>query len=204
MTGLLRNGVPERLSHELPRSPMSASPVSGRTESMNNSPQRQHASPIADPPPMRMTRKRAASLNTDNSINPRISDLALNSAGSSGTPVTDPTREQVCLCQPDPKIPRPRNGASIISLSAFDYLCKPPTWLCRYGVSVQTQNMVTSFDVEGVDLCSFHPIPPALPSSGRCTTSRPRESRDIQNHRRTVERAVTGSEERLESPCRGM
>lgn len=68
--------------------------------------------PLALQSPMsRLTRKRAASLNTETaSLPPRIGDLALNSANSSGPLTPDFTREQVCLCQPDPKIPRPRNG----------------------------------------------------------------------------------------------
>lgn len=63
-------------------------------------------------PPVRLTRKRAATLNTESaSPPPRIGDLALSSARTADPPASDLTREQVCLCQPDPKIPRPRNGA---------------------------------------------------------------------------------------------
>lgn len=55
------------------------------------------------------TRKRAASLNVDRANDdPRLEDLALKS--SNGSPTSDSTEVQVCLCQPDPKIPRPRNG----------------------------------------------------------------------------------------------
>ncbi|PMD45379.1 hypothetical protein L207DRAFT_404298, partial [Hyaloscypha variabilis F] len=61
-------------------------------------------------PRIRLTQKRAASLNTDAANDPRIGDLALNSASTNGPPTSDLTREQVCLCQPDPKIPRPRNA----------------------------------------------------------------------------------------------
>lgn len=64
----------------------------------------------SSPLPTRLTRKRAASLNTE-SANQALVDLSLSSATSTTAPLTlDPTREQVCLCQPDPKIPRPRNG----------------------------------------------------------------------------------------------
>lgn len=64
----------------------------------------------SSPPSIRLTRKRAASLNTE-SANQALVDLSLSSASSTRTLTLDPTREQVCLCQPDPKIPRPRNGA---------------------------------------------------------------------------------------------
>lgn len=63
-------------------------------------------------PPQRLTRERAVSLNTESaSLPPKLRELALNSASDSGPQTPELTREQVCLCQPDPKIPRPRNGA---------------------------------------------------------------------------------------------
>lgn len=63
------------------------------------------------PPPERLTRKRAASVDTE-IANHRIQDLAINSSPQSGT-----VRERVCLCQRDPKIPRPRNGIRRFHLS---------------------------------------------------------------------------------------
>lgn len=42
-----------------------------------------------------------------------------SSASSNGAPVkSKDTPMQFCLCQPDPKIPRPRNGESILSASS--------------------------------------------------------------------------------------
>lgn len=87
-----------------PRSPASISPISSRRDSLRLS-DRNSDPPTPNSPPMRMTRKRAASLNTDAAN--RIEELALGSSRLEG-PQT--AREQVCLCQPDPKIPRPRNG----------------------------------------------------------------------------------------------
>jgi len=62
-------------------------------------------------PPQRITRRRVASLNTNTaSLPPGIGDLTLSSASSNDPPSSGSTTERVCLCQPDPKIPRPRNG----------------------------------------------------------------------------------------------
>ncbi|KAG9233921.1 hypothetical protein BJ875DRAFT_441815 [Amylocarpus encephaloides] len=61
-------------------------------------------------PRTRLSRKRAASLDLEATIQPRIEDLALDSVGTSTPLTSDSPREQLCLCQPDPKIPRPRNA----------------------------------------------------------------------------------------------
>jgi hypothetical protein len=94
-----------------PRSPVSISTDSSRRGSLKQIFPENHTeqqTPIS--PRTRLARKRAASLNTDTANDPRIGDLALNSASTNGLPTSDRIREQVCLCQPDPKIPRPRNG----------------------------------------------------------------------------------------------
>jgi hypothetical protein len=100
------------------RSPLSLSTESSDQRSSKETQSGKNSGPLT--PHSRLTRKRAASLNTETAnLPPRIGDLALNSANSSGPLTPDLTREQVCLCQPDPKIPRPRNGAwptSLISL----------------------------------------------------------------------------------------
>ncbi|KAH8590312.1 hypothetical protein B0O99DRAFT_722146 [Bisporella sp. PMI_857] len=97
---------------DAPRSPVSISTDSSGRGSLKLAHSEKHlelSSPVS--PPLRLTRKRAASLNTESAdLPPRIGDLALNSAASSEPPTTDLAREQVCLCQPDPKIPRPRNA----------------------------------------------------------------------------------------------
>lgn len=97
---------------DTPRSPVSISTDSSRRGSLRQVPHEKYSgSSTPDSPRARLTRKRAASITTDGTNEPRIEDLALSSARTSGPSISDSTREQVCLCQPDPKIPRPRNGA---------------------------------------------------------------------------------------------
>lgn len=72
--------------------------------------------PRAVSPLGRLTRKRAATLSTERSnlSNGAEEDPSCRDTDTNGLPPTDLTREQVCLCQPDPKIPRPRNGTQYI------------------------------------------------------------------------------------------
>src|ERR1700722_1177600 len=98
-------------SREYHRSPSSKSPVSSRRDSLRAA----HPGSGSEPstptsPPSRLTRKRAASLSIDAANEPRLEDLALASAGNLSTVSVG---EKVCLCQPDPKIPRPRNGVCL-------------------------------------------------------------------------------------------
>lgn len=105
---------------DTPRSPVSISTNSSQRGSLKQAfPEKllEQQAPIS--PRTRLTRKRAASLNTDSANDPRIGDLVLNTASSNGSTTSDSTREQVCLCQPDPKIPRPRNGKQLLLLSPF-------------------------------------------------------------------------------------
>lgn len=60
------------------------------------------------PAPGPLTRKRAASLMADESTTREASPAATQDSISE-------TTNQFCLCQPDPKIPRPRNGMSFTS-----------------------------------------------------------------------------------------
>ncbi|CZT01932.1 related to mating type protein [Rhynchosporium agropyri] len=95
----------------VPRSPLSSSTDSSRRGSLKQVLPEMHPDlPTPTSPRIRLTRKRAASLNTNGANEARIGDLALNSASTNGPPSSAFTREQVCLCQPDPKIPRPRNA----------------------------------------------------------------------------------------------
>ncbi|TAQ89161.1 Nucleoside-triphosphate phosphatase [Chlorociboria aeruginascens] len=96
---------------DTPRSPVSISTDSSRRSSTKPvHPEDNLEPPTPSPPPGRLTRKRAASIDTESANHPRIGDLALNSASPNGPPTSNSIREQVCLCQPDPKIPRPRNA----------------------------------------------------------------------------------------------
>ncbi|OBT69650.1 hypothetical protein VE03_00712 [Pseudogymnoascus sp. 23342-1-I1] len=92
---------------DLPRSPTTISPSSSRNGSLRSSNNTEKES-APSPPLTRLMKKRAASLDTDAANNPSIANLSLNSA-SLESPRTD-SNNQVCLCQPDPKIPRPRNA----------------------------------------------------------------------------------------------
>ena len=94
-----------------PRSPTSISTDSSRRGSVKQVLSEKSPEPLTPSSQgFRLTRKRAASLQIESVNDPRIEELALNSASFSGLPGANPAREQVCLCQPDPKIPRPRNG----------------------------------------------------------------------------------------------
>jgi HMG box factor, other len=71
-----------------------------------------------------LTRKRAASLMADES---KIRDP---SPATTQDPISEKAN-QFCLCQPDPKIPRPRNGTSLtFSLFCFDSSLIRHLYLC--------------------------------------------------------------------------
>lgn len=159
-------------SREYPHSPASISPISSRRDSL-----RQHSDKSSDPPtpnspPMRLTRKRAASLNTDAANVPPIEDLGLDSARLGGP--QSAAREQVCLCQPDPKIPRPRNGMS-------EFKCHVPKRADRLRLP-RTQSLCCPAEATSIlltldrSLCSFHPLSPTSSSPSRRAKPRPRES----------------------------
>lgn len=97
--------MPHPRTERLPRSPTSLSSNSSRRVSLRSSVQseKQQSPPS---PPARLNRKRAASLEIVEANSPAISELSISS------PRSDPANSasHVCLCQPDPKIPRPRNG----------------------------------------------------------------------------------------------
>ena len=59
----------------------------------------------------------------------------------------------ICLCQPDPKVPRPRNGIASYSYMFPD--CSHTTCLILVFINV-TSN---------IPFCSFYPLPPAPPTS---------------------------------------
>jgi HMG box factor, other len=110
MANVAKDSLPSSLliSREYPRSSSSISPVSSRQDSLRAT----HLGSGSEPPtptspPSRLTRKRATSLSIDAAVEPRLEDLALTSAGNLNNVSAG---EKVCLCQPDPKIPRPRNG----------------------------------------------------------------------------------------------
>jgi hypothetical protein len=96
-----------------PRSPASISTESSRCGSFKPTrlSARDSEQCLVGSPPGRLTRKRAAILDTERStLSQGVGDLVIHGASTIVPPPPDPTRDQVCLCQPDPKIPRPRNG----------------------------------------------------------------------------------------------
>ena len=122
-----------------PPSSSSSSPVSSRRDSLRS----YHLGigpnpPTPTSPLVRLTRKRAASVNTDTANQPRIEDLVLNTPSSAGIVSAG---EKVCLCQPDPKIPRPRNGMSRIRF-LFLYEIGTPTGCLHlfYSLSLRIFN----------------------------------------------------------------
>ncbi len=76
----------------------------------------------------------------------------------------DDSPSSICLCQPDPKVPRPRNGTSTIILHAslllLPYMCFPRCHLIWFGLSSD----IFSY--------SFYPLPPASPTG--CCRPEPR------------------------------
>ena len=68
----------------------------------------------------------------------------------------------VCLCQPEPKIPRPRNGKSIFSVYPRNRLPEP-------SPSTRTKKLVFVCDrpCQPLILCSFHSLSPASPTCHR-------------------------------------
>jgi hypothetical protein len=59
-----------------------------------------------------ITRKRAASINTEEANRPKIESLSLATPSTASPRPFDTSGGLVCLCTPAPKVPRPRNGMS--------------------------------------------------------------------------------------------
>ena len=140
--------MPHSRTERLPRSPTSLSSNSSRRVSLRSfiQSEKQHNPPS---PPGRLNRKRAASLEIiEGSNSPTISELSISS------PKSDPANSasHVCLCQPDPKIPRPRNGTcktfvripSVFAPSRL-FACRCVLWqlppLSRLHVSLVLQRL---------------------------------------------------------------
>jgi len=68
--------------------------------------------PSGEPPRRPITRKRAASINTEEANRPKIENLSLSTPSTAGSRPFDAGRDLICLCTPAPKVPRPRNGMS--------------------------------------------------------------------------------------------
>lgn len=149
-----------------------SSNVSTRSLRSAPSPSENSKAPLTpeESPPSRPTRKRSANVveEEDKAIESHETS-PVHTRASSGD-----STAHVCICQPDPKIPRPRNGNCI------------------------GQRSIKFADRTILTICSIHTLSPAPPSQGRRSTSRSREPRDIQDHRRAVAQPASRSEERVE------
>lgn len=68
---------------------------------------------LAKEPPRRpITRKRAASINTEEANRSKIASLSLTTPNTASPRPLDASGGSICLCTPAPKVPRPRNGRS--------------------------------------------------------------------------------------------
>lgn len=118
--------MPHSRTERVPRSPTSLSSDSSRRVSLRSSVHSEkHHSPPS--PAARLNRKRAASLEIIGANSPAISELSISS------PRSDPANSasHVCLCQPDPKIPRPRNGTCKTFVRSFYGGLPPVAFACR-------------------------------------------------------------------------
>ena len=174
------------------RSPLSISTDSSRRASLRTALPVRNIDPARPSSPRtRLSRKRAASLELDAAKRPRLEDLALDSASTVAPSTADPTRDQVCLCQPDPKIPRPRNGAKKLPLLLCSAFSLVPMMCPNTGCSFIYGQKILSRRRKLIVLCSVYSLPTTLPGFGRCPTPRTCESRNFKNNRRAVARADT-------------
>ncbi|KAK4133080.1 hypothetical protein BT67DRAFT_383225, partial [Trichocladium antarcticum] len=88
--------------------PAGAPPAAARQHGPETSPARPLPSSLAGPPLGPITRKRAASINTEEANRPKIEALNLDTPGTARP--FDASRDLICLCTPAPKVPRPRNA----------------------------------------------------------------------------------------------
>lgn len=111
-----------------------------------------------------------------------VDDDSCRSGSRASVPPSGDTNS-VCLCQPDPKVPRPRNG-ELLHFPKMSY----------YGVSGST-----------VLICclSLHSISSALPRRGRSQAPEVSQPRDLKDYRRTLATSAPGDQRSLESISRG-
>lgn len=103
-------------------------------------------------------------------------DISVSSAGSVDS------SGHVCLCQPEPKIPRPRNGMSFILPNV-----KKTNQNGLHDTRQRNLSLSTSMLHQPLILCSFYPLSAASSALHRRQQSRACKSRDLKDHRRAVE-----------------
>ncbi|KAK3902739.1 HMG box protein [Staphylotrichum tortipilum] len=83
-----------------PPSPTSPPPVAAAAAAAGSS----------ESPRRPITKKRAASINTEEANRPKIEHLNLTTPGTASPRPFDTSNAFICLCTPPPKVPRPRNA----------------------------------------------------------------------------------------------
>lgn len=106
----------------LTRSAMAAGPAEAMPARQQGS-ETSSAAPIlspSDPAPHSeshqkpTSRKRTTSINTEEANRPKIENLTLNPPSTASPRPFDTSSGLICLCTPEPKVPRPRNGMSCL------------------------------------------------------------------------------------------
>jgi hypothetical protein len=129
-------------------------------------------SPSPQTPPTRVTRKRTASLVDTTGSKARLEDCSPPSSRESNRMPSVGAGEfagHVCLCQPEPKIRRPRNGESL-----SESLCPVATERALYWSADKDMSLYRLLiDATGLllILCSIYSVSPASPADGRGSSS---------------------------------
>ena len=192
MADRLVSTMPRSRTEHLPRSPASLSSNSSRRVSLRSSVQseKQH-SPLS--PPARLNRKRAASLAIiEGSHSPAISELSISS------PKSDPANSvsHVCLCQPDPKIPRPRNG-TCQTFVRISYLSSPFRLLLlqmhpvAFTAFISFACLIDTPTANTGALYSVYPLSSTLSRSSHRAKSRTCQSGHLEDYWSSVERTTS-------------
>lgn len=101
---------------QLPQQQPQPQQQSQEASASSGPPIRAHPSEAHRLPPVevRLTRKRARSINVEEANHPRVDQLSLYSPAMSGTPPSSASTvsnsDLICICPSPPKVPRPRNG----------------------------------------------------------------------------------------------
>ena len=145
--------------HSAPTGPFTRSAMAARPARAASALARQHesetspaaslASSGSSPPPQppsgssvrgSISRKRAASINTEEANRPKVESLSLGTPSTTSPRPFDASRDLICLCTPAPKVPRPRNGMTATSLFSCFLLLSAfkPTYLSFSVVPVRS------------------------------------------------------------------
>ncbi|KAL2157815.1 hypothetical protein VTH06DRAFT_5084 [Thermothelomyces fergusii] len=104
---LTRSAVAARTDVPLSTTTTTSSSCSSSSSSSGPPPPPEHAEESLRRP---ITRKRAASINTEEANQPKVEVLRLGTPSTASPHPFDASAGRICLCTPAPKIPRPRNA----------------------------------------------------------------------------------------------